>query len=286
MRESLNFKLFGKYIVNTLMLITLYILCSLAIRLTLVSNKCNLDDKKRRLWYKTIKTLHLLQILPCYSLSIREVMYIRPEFFGDLYELFPSIPILSDPGERIIEDSIRNLPKGSVVIDIGAHIGKYTLLASQKSSLVIALEPDPSNFNMLKRNCELNKRNNVKIFNAAVSHIDGTVHLFLGKDSALHTIVSRGSSSLSIPVNTLTLDSLVEMNKLKRIDLMKIDIEGAELLVLKRGKSKRALRLTNLFVVEVHKEQYFSQLKKLFSEYGFYCYRVGRFMTASRIKRR
>src|SRR5438128_4209816 len=119
---------------------------------------------------------------------------------------------------------------GDVVVDVGAHIGRYALRAATKASQVIAVEPDPSNFSLLERNVRLNGFSNVVLVPHALSSRAGTRALWLAARENTGTSSldpgepgargGRGSSG-TVPVETLTLDELVGSVGLTRIDWLK-----------------------------------------------------------------
>jgi FkbM family methyltransferase len=136
----------------------------------------------------------------------------------------------------------KNIVKaGMTVVDIGAHIGYYTLLASRQvgvSGKVYAFEPNPTNFNLLLRNIKLNHINNVVAVNKAVSNTNDSRKLFIDKKkfSGSHSLavnnLETDDKAESIIVETMTLDSYFDDTK---IDLIKIDAQGAEGLILEGG---------------------------------------------------
>lgn len=77
------------------------------------------------------------------------------------------------------------------VLDIGAHVGIFTLYASNKARGVIALEPHPINFRYLKINLKLNDLDNVTPLNIAVSNYDGFGELYVAPKSSDHSLVPR-----------------------------------------------------------------------------------------------
>ncbi len=114
---------------------------------------------------------------------------------------------------------------GMTVLDVGANAGFYTLLAGKLAGAqgqVIAVEPFPENQRSLKRHMALNPDLNIRLIEAAASASCG--------EARFHTGVTRLTGGLSVDgdlvVTTITLDSL------PRADLLKIDVEGAELEVL------------------------------------------------------
>src|SRR2546425_3546132 len=108
---------------------------------------------------------------------------------------------------------------GDVVVDVGAHIGRYALRAATKASKVIAVEPDPSNFRLLERNVRLNGFSNVVLVPHALSSRAGTRALWLAPQENTGTSSldpggsgARGGSgpSRTGPLETLTRGEVVE----------------------------------------------------------------------------
>ncbi len=132
---------------------------------------------------------------------------------------------------RLVRELIR---PGAVVVDVGACLGFYTLLAAQLAGpggVVYAFEPDPRNVRWLHHNLRINHCQNVTVVPSAVSDAPGVRQLFLHQSdpsqSSLHTTARRARR---IPVQTVTLDGVLDG---RRVDLIKLDIEGGELRALK-----------------------------------------------------
>jgi FkbM family methyltransferase len=132
---------------------------------------------------------------------------------------------------------VKTVQPGSVVFDIGAHVGYYTLLAAElvgKSGQVYAFEPLPRNLNYLRRHIQLNHCQNVQVLPVAVGAQRGEGSFQEGADSSTGHL-SNGATGLPIPV--IALDDLVAEQKAPHPDYMKIDVEGAELQVLLGAES-------------------------------------------------
>lgn len=133
----------------------------------------------------------------------------------------------------------KNIKKNDVVLDIGAHIGTYTLIAAKivgNKGRVYAFEPDSINFTLLKKNVEENGYKNVVLINKAVSDKDSEQELFISKENAGdHRIYNPGDQRSSIKIKTVTLDSFFK-NKSKTINLIKMDIQGSEFSALTGAK--------------------------------------------------
>ncbi len=121
------------------------------------------------------------------------------------------------------------------VLDIGANIGYHTLQISKKvgaGGQVFAFEPDPENFRLLTKNVEANQCANVKLFQNAVSDQPGELKLYFCEENrGDHRIFDSGDNRKSVSVKAVKLDDLLPDDL--RIDVIKIDIQGAEPLALK-----------------------------------------------------
>jgi FkbM family methyltransferase len=125
--------------------------------------------------------------------------------------------------------------EGAVVYDIGAHVGFYTLLASQivgQRGKVIAFEPLPRNLFYLNKHLLLNKCENVQVIEAAVAEDSGTAIFAEG----IHSSMGHLSSAGNIEIQKVALDELVLKGRIPPPEYLKIDVEGAELLVLSGAK--------------------------------------------------
>lgn len=152
---------------------------------------------------------------------------------------------------------VKTIKEGSVVYDIGAHVGFYTLLASVlvgPRGKVIAFEPLPRNIRYLKEHVRLNRCDNVLIVEAAVGDESGIASFEEGTNSYTSHLSSKGC----IKVRTVNLDDLVLSGEIPLPDYMKIDVEGAELSVLSGAKSILSNYHPTIFLathgIEVHQQ--------------------------------
>jgi FkbM family methyltransferase len=157
------------------------------------------------------------------------------------------------------EDHIleRFTPKeGDTVIDIGAHIGRYTITSSKQvgnTGKVVAIEADPDNFQLLKRNITLNNLTNVLPLNYAVFSTRTRMKLYEQSASAKYNslMLARTRTKNYVEVNADTLDSILEENGVNQVNWIKIDVEGAEFEVLK-GSNKTLSGEDVSLLVEIH----------------------------------
>lgn len=156
----------------------------------------------------------------------------------------------------------KELREGMNIVDVGANIGYYVLIESGivgKSGKIYAIEPALKNFELLKKNVEINSYPvPVSFYNIAMSDKIGKIKFFLSDVSNHHRLSRPGDlESDVVEVNTSTLD---ELFKDKKIDVIRMDPEGAEWVIVKGMSqildSNRSLRI----FMEVH--------PKLISNYG------------------
>jgi len=131
---------------------------------------------------------------------------------------------------------IKNLIKKDwYVVDIGAHIGIYSVVSSQlvdKRGRVYAFEAHPENFSILLKNVEKNNAYNVACEHMAVANRNGQAILFESERSGMHRLCrSRFCTPKKITVPSIRLDDYFKQND-KKIDFIKMDIEGAEFFAL------------------------------------------------------
>ena len=147
---------------------------------------------------------------------------------------YPPVAMAMDRYEQETTKLFTELVKpGMVVIDVGAHVGYYSLLAARQvgpSGKVYSFEPEPSNHQLLLENIKGNGYRNIVAVRKAVSSHSGSTTLFLtaldnGRHSAYHHgLPERGS----LAVETTTVDAFLDSEGWPKVDLVKVDVEGAE----------------------------------------------------------
>jgi len=178
-----------------------------------------------------------------------------PEDLG----ISPSIGVLGWYELRTTELFLQLLQKGFTVIDVGANVGFFTLLAAklvEKEGTVLAFEPEPTSFSLLSGSVLRNNFSNVKLSQKCVSDIDGrrTLYLSSTKHRGMHSII-RDSGGTSVTVPSTRLDTEVSRLGIGHVDLLKIDVEGAEPEVL--GGAQKLLsegRIRNMIIEWEHPE--------------------------------
>jgi FkbM family methyltransferase len=162
--------------------------------------------------------------------------------------------------------------KGDVVVDLGAYLGRYTLTSSNlvgKSGKVVAIEGDPSHYEMLENNLKLNKVSNVTAINCMVGSKD--MHLIVGSKDTYLTVSSKdmhtnyqedsykefdetGRAQMgNTTVHLNTLDNLlIKEHGISEVNWMKIDVEGAELDVLNGAHNILSNSKRINLLIEIH----------------------------------
>ncbi|HTB71418.1 MAG TPA: FkbM family methyltransferase [Solirubrobacteraceae bacterium] len=162
--------------------------------------------------------------------------------------------------EPLIQDAFAELVRpGAVVWDVGANIGFYTLIAARlvERGRVIAFEPLPENQAAIRANLELNGLTNVELAGIALADRAGDAELqmhgestWAKLDTSEDTSFKRGSDATgSVPVEVSTLDAQLE--RFPAPDVVKIDIEGAEVAAL-RGASRLLEQCRPTLICELH----------------------------------
>src|SRR5215203_1726057 len=194
--------------------------------------------------------------------------------------------------EEIINMTIREddiiehfTPKeGDVVVDIGANIGRYTIISSKRvgaNGKVVAIEAHPGNFEMLKSNIKLNQLTNVIPLNYAAYSKETKINLYLPDEQSgytmHHSIMSNyvftkykdKTEDKFVEVSANTLDYLLQLNEITDVNWVKIDVEGAEFEVLKGASNVLSKSKDIALLIEVHGLDNHRPILEFVSSYNF-----------------
>ena len=188
---------------------------------------------------------------------------------SDLLEIIPEYE------KEVFDELFRILRPVSVFIDVGAHIGRYSFPVARfvgEDGIVVAIEPDPVSFRALLMGVELNGLRNVLALNVALGDREGKAALCQKFVTATSSIVEINGCRRFVEVPLRRLDSIVDGLGLKRVDVIKIDAEGAEVQVL-RGGVKTIMRFRPFIVVEVRNRN-IDQFKQIMGDLGYFCEKV------------
>ena len=139
---------------------------------------------------------------------------------------------------EILRATLAQLNEGDTFFDIGGHFGQYTIAASRKvgpNGRVHVFEPGPIQDRYLRKNIEINRLENVTVANVALSDEPGELALHTPSfaDIGKSQLADPAEASDAVRVPVTTLDAYCEENAIERIDVMKVDVEGAEFGVFK-----------------------------------------------------
>lgn len=222
-------------------------------RWSLISSGVTLADKITILYHLISKTAYLLTVafgfgnrfvrwtLPVRNLRIRlnGIEYSCRKGTDDFL-------ILTSVYEKEAMRIASSL-EGGTFVDVGAHVGKYTLaVASNPTNRVVALEPDKESYRALEKNIRLNGFKNVVAVNCAAWSKDGRIKFYsvsdlTGGSSPIYHSNYRMDSTNTETVQGLKVDTLLQGSGFKKVDLVKIDVEGTESEALK-GMTRTMMR--------------------------------------------
>ncbi len=175
----------------------------------------------------------------------------------------PLLPYTSEPYEYSNWFK-RIIGKCSVFVDVGAFLGGYTLRAAAAGALVIALEPEEENFSILLRNIsENNLQSNITPLRIGAFSTYGKMPLYV-QDNFYATYSLLSGNRIKGFIEVKPLDEIGEIASQHSIDLLKIDVEGAEIEVI-RGAIE-TLRKTRYLMVET---SYMRRFESLLKSLGF-----------------
>jgi FkbM family methyltransferase len=211
------------------------------------------------------KTLNSLQIN---STTVDSSGYVKRKIFGyDVYAfdvktlryLFLEIFV----EREYLFDSANPKP---FIIDCGANIGMailYFKMLYPKAS-VLAFEPNPSVFELLKKNIEANNLQDVVLVNTALSSLEGTTEFYFGDSMGTlsGSLMQERGGGTKIQIKTEKLSKYLSN---KKPDLIKIDVEGAEFEILKDLIDTKTIQQASNYLVEYHHK--INDQKSKFSEF-------------------
>ncbi len=206
--------------------------------------------------------------------KIKSLRYIKKSIYNYSMWLDVTDPGISRTlilfGQRELDHKImleEVLKPGMTVLDIGANIGYYVIMESQKiapGGRIIAVEPSPTNIELLKRNIDLNQcQNTVTIKPGAISNTSKTRSFYLASASNLNTFHQSGSTAKhltgeAIAVKTYTVDDI--QNEFGYIDLIRMDVEGHEVDIFNGMlPGIKSGHLSPIIIFETHNSQYHDQ---------------------------
>jgi FkbM family methyltransferase len=189
-----------------------------------------------------------------------QYLRVRLDSLGDMQAAF------GREGEEGIPEILSALKPGSVVLDIGAHIGGFSLIAARAvgpTGKVFAFEPVAKNVELLKENNRLNGTDWIVPIRAAVGRKAGSIELFVSDTDTMwattrktwSNVLHHGTAPVHVKahqVPLVTIDGFIRENAIGGISLVKIDVEAAELDVLLGAEESLAGGRIDQFIIEIH----------------------------------
>lgn len=190
-------------------------------------------------------------------------------FVHKVHEMIYQLPCLFEIYYGWPNKLIDHLKQSKIVVDVGAHAGAFSLFIYKKISSkikIICIEPEPHNFDLLKRNIELNKiqKNKILLINKALWSKKVKLNFFVDAEgSGVHSLIKKTNKKIVIIADTL--DNVIKNEK---VDLVKIDVEGAEAEVLK-GAKKTIEECHPKIIFEAWNESYLKKVKNVLRPFNY-----------------
>lgn len=184
------------------------------------------------------------------------------------FDFFASIKVASQAKNRGIENTILNNSivlfrkfgnnkKDAVVLDVGANFGYLSLVwanSISKNGKVISFEPNPNVFKSLNKSIATNKLDSIiQSENKAVGKNNGQIDLYLNSTTS-NTKEDHSNHQNKISIEMISLDTFMENLEISNIDLVKIDVDGIELDILK-GSEDLIEKYRPIFIVEINGDE-------------------------------
>jgi FkbM family methyltransferase len=143
------------------------------------------------------------------------------------------------------------IKKTDVVIDVGAHIGLFSLYASQNCTKgkIFAFEPIKENYEILESNKKLNDFSNIQSENCAISDVTSKITLYQSNDESGHSRFIQTNNP--VEVASKSLNDFFKENRLESVNLLKLDCEGSEYEIIDSLEDKY-FEMTEKMIIEYH----------------------------------
>lgn len=197
-------------------------------------------------WYEIPLVYYGLKKEPFVILNLKNGLKIKLRTNSTDLQAFVNVWILQEYSKEGFE-----IHDNDVVIDIGGHIGLFTLYSSQfaKNGKIFSFEPIKENYDLLEENVKLNNLKNIKLFNLAISKEKKKIRIYLSdKDQAAHSLYAE--SDKFAEVESITLGDIIKSENIMLCGLLKLDCEGAEYEIINSLRAEQ-----------------FSKIKKICLEY-------------------
>lgn len=235
--------------------------------LILVAGK-NREKIWKRLPFKNMESLLILPDGNLLFCSWRDGCFWPFAIVEEIYH-FQAYDILFEPKENF------------TVVDLGAHIGIYTLKAAKKvgkEGRLISVEPEDRNYGLLVKNIRVNRCKNVIPVKLAVSNFEGRARFYVKSSTLSHSLLRRlqihdeGNVQVldTTEVIVTTLSQLAKILKVAKIDLLKVDVEGVELEVLEGSDDLLSQhKISKMVIAAYHTSSNAITIKRYLEKLGY-----------------
>jgi FkbM family methyltransferase len=166
------------------------------------------------------------------------------------------------------------IKKTDVVIDVGAHIGLFSLYASQNCTKgkIFAFEPIKENYEILESNKKLNDFSNIQSENCAISNVTSKITLYQSNDESGHSKFIQTNNP--VEVASKSLNDFFKENRLESVNLLKLDCEGSEYEIIDSLEDKY-FEMTEKMIIEYHLADSNPELlEKLKNKLKYHSYKI------------
>lgn len=168
-------------------------------------------------------------------------------------------PLIKGAGfEPVLTRVVSNILRpGDVFVDLGAHEGYFSLTAAAScpSATIHSIEPFPASVGWIRSNVESSNLRNVQVHALAIADSDGERMIVAGQHTgSTHLVDLDPDAKQTLPVQAMSLDTFVRTIGRPRVRFMKIDCEGAELLVFRSADEVLRERLVEFYCVDCHRQ--------------------------------
>ena len=200
-------------------------------------------------------------------------------FYHDLNDTSVASSIITNNTyePELLKEIRSTLKNGSAFIDGGANIGFFSLIASkivEPTGVVFAFEPTPLTSMYLKKNIKINRAKNIIVSENGLSSTQKKLSFFLSDNPEGNSIINDETKksyngNKIIKISTISIDKYCEINRIKKIDLIKLDIEGQELEAIKGAKKTLMINKNIKVIFELniaHNKDGIKFAKSIFNE--------------------
>ena len=223
-------------------------------------------------------------------LVLPDKRFLLNHYGAKMYMSLTNSPILLDCAfgvyeywtTRLVSEVVK---EGMTIADVGAHEGYYSIMLAKlmhDKGRVLAFEPDPDNSAWLKRNIEANGYRCIEVHQYALADTEGEATFYPGGGVGSLVFRSHVCAAFNPPSNPFTvqtrmLDDVLREANVRNLDLVKVDVEGADLLVLKGAEQTlRTMNGSIIMDVDVGSHAERKELYELLVSCGFNLYSIGR----------